>query len=114
MGLSPPEWFCASRKAWSVRPAVAWRAYRTIPPPGGGQGEENPGPSVSAPFVTLDPPAMGLDDRLTNGQAHAHPALLGREKAIEQLRQMIGLDAGTAVLDAAAERAAVERSRPHR
>src|ERR1700754_918354 len=62
------------------------------------KGHENP-EARSTIRVVGGPnlPAMGADDRLANGQAHAHAALPGREEAGEHMLQIGLRDTGTGV-----------------
>src|SRR4051794_20584256 len=46
---------------------------------------------------------MRLDDRSADAQSHAHSAVLGREEAVEQAREVLRLYAGATVLDRAAQ-----------
>jgi hypothetical protein len=54
--------------------------------------------------VCTDAPAMRFDNGPTDGQTHTHAGVSGREKAVEKAREMLRIDAGAAVLDAAAYR----------
>ena len=44
-----------------------------------------------------EPPAVRLDDRARDRQAHAHAVRLGGEKRIEDVRERVGGDAGAGV-----------------
>ena len=45
---------------------------------------------------------MRFDDGARNGQAQSHAGVLGREKAVKELIEMLRLDAGAAVFESAA------------
>src|SRR3954452_16184269 len=53
--------------------------------------------------VRLDLSAMRFDDGSGNGKSHAHAAVVGREKTLKELREMIRLDARTAIFQRAAQ-----------
>ena len=46
--------------------------------------------------------AMRFDDGARNGEAKSHAGLLGREKAVKEVVEMVRLDAGAAVFKRAA------------
>ena len=52
--------------------------------------------------VRPDLSAMRFDDGSGNGKSHAHAAVVGREKTLKELREMIRLDARTAIFQRAA------------
>src|SRR3954469_17432996 len=53
--------------------------------------------------VRPDLSAMRFDDGAGDGKSHAHAAIIGREKTLKELREMIRLDARTAVFQRAAQ-----------
>jgi hypothetical protein len=52
--------------------------------------------------VCLDLSAMRFDDGSGNGKSHPHATVVGREKTLKELREMIRLDARTAIFQRAA------------
>src|SRR4029079_1245215 len=58
-------------------------------------------------MVGSNVPAMRFDDGARNGQPQSDAAVLGREKAVKQVLEMLRLDAGAAVFERAAQRARI-------
>ena len=52
--------------------------------------------------VRPDLSAMRFDDGSGNGKSHPHATVVGREKTLKELREMIRLDARTAIFQRAA------------
>lgn len=65
-------------------------------------------------IVGTDMTTVRLDDRLGDLQTKAHAGLLGREEAIEQMRQVLGIDAWSAIFDYAANGLGVDLLHPDR
>src|SRR6476660_6506984 len=53
--------------------------------------------------VRPDLSAMRFDDGSGNRQSHTHATVVGREKALKELREMIRFDAGTAIFQHATQ-----------
>src|SRR5215475_10288352 len=76
------------------------------------KGEIEARTAMSGAGVCGDPPAMRLDDRAANREAHAHAVFPGREEALEKMSEMLGFQARSAVFYSAAHRRRVRhRSR---
>ena len=52
-------------------------------------------------IVASNVTAMRLDDRARNGEAQSHTSILGREKAVKEVIEMLRLDAGAAIFESA-------------
>jgi hypothetical protein len=54
---------------------------------------------------------MSLDNKPTDCQPQTHAGVFGREKAVEQARQMLGIDPRAAILNNAAQSLKIEQLR---
>jgi hypothetical protein len=57
------------------------------------------GPAQGGIIVRTNAAAMSFDNRLTDGQTHAHSGVFGREEAIEKKREMLRINTWAAVLE---------------
>jgi tRNA(Arg) A34 adenosine deaminase TadA len=57
-----------------------------------GQIKTETGPAEGGVVARTNTAAMGFDNGLTDGQAHAHAGIFGRKEAIEKKREMFRID----------------------
>ena len=80
----------------------------------GRQVEAEPGAAERGVVVCPDSPVVRFNNRLADRQAHAHAAFLGREKAVEETREMRWINPRAAVLDHEAHRFRARQNGPNK
>src|SRR5262245_6881125 len=108
---SGPEGSCSKNKVErdGVRRKVISLLVRTraLCP---GQREPHTCATIGTFVIGGNAPAMRLDDRTADGEAHAQATVFGGEEGFKQSGKMLGPDARAAVFDAAMQGLGIRRS----